>query len=123
MQMTDSDSELQMAEEDTSLDEHLLDVFSEAIVKNEKLVNDVHTVDDKEYVSSLNRYVQAVDSYSGGFVGKGLSSRKARLILHHGYVTYGKKPGGMKPYRKDLTPAQRAYFGARASGAPIKKTN
>lgn len=41
---------------------------------------------------------------------KVVSQKKARLILHEGMVR-GKK----------LTKRQRGFFGARASGAPIKR--
>jgi hypothetical protein len=40
----------------------------------------------------------------------GLSKRKAKEILHDG-TAHGKK----------LTPKQRRFFGARASGKPVKR--
>lgn len=41
---------------------------------------------------------------------KGLTKRKARMILHDGEVRGHK-----------LTKRQRGFFGARASGAPVRR--
>lgn len=47
-----------------------------------------------------------------------LTRRKARLILHHGYVT---RKRGKRRRRVKLTAKQRRFFGARASGYPRRK--
>lgn len=49
---------------------------------------------------------------------KRLTRRKARLILHHGYVT---RTRGKRRRRVKLTAKQRRFFGARASGYPRRK--